>query len=214
MLQLVSLFDQLIFWNITVVEAWNLRIATYIFPYNTSKFMFIIFATLVWKLYFTNPLDYVLAKIFNPANEVNLKCLSFINYRIYSSISRIFLYQNITQKIRCDLYMNTWSALYAVQNFLRCFQAMYFYAVSLHMIISLVAFYASSLALLTLPPFFHVLTRLVITYPHKSWWVASLAILMDADEDVPEVNRAIWIQWQQWWLRWFLIFCFEIAMNE
>ena len=135
-------------------------------------------------------------------------------YRIYSSISRIFLYQNITQKVRCDLYTNTWSALYAVQNFLRCFLAMHFYAVSFRMIISLIAFYASSVALLTLPPFFHVLTRLVITYPHKSRWVASLAILMDADEDVPEVNRAIWRQWQQWWLRWFLIFCYEIAMNE
>ena len=74
---------------------------------------------------------------------------------------------------------------------------MYFYAVSFHMIISLIAFYASSIALLTLPPFFHVLTCLVITYPHKSRWVASLAILMDADEDVPEVNRAICRQWQQ-----------------
>ena len=68
---------------------------------------------------------------------------------------------------------------------------MYFYAVSFRMITSLIAFYASSVALLMLPPFFHVLTCLVITYPHKSRWVASLAILMDADEDVPEVNRAI-----------------------
>ena len=68
---------------------------------------------------------------------------------------------------------------------------MHFYAVFFRMIISLIAFYASSVALLTLPPFFHVLTRLVITYPHKSRWVASLAILMDDDEDVPEVNRAI-----------------------
>ena len=68
---------------------------------------------------------------------------------------------------------------------------MHFYAVYFRMIISLIAFYASSVALLTLPLFFHVLTRLVIIYPHKSRWVASLAILMDADEDVPEVNRAI-----------------------
>ena len=68
---------------------------------------------------------------------------------------------------------------------------MHIYAVSFCMIISLIAFHASSVALLTLPPFFHVLTRLVITYPHKSRWVASLAILMDADEDVLEVNRAI-----------------------
>ena len=67
---------------------------------------------------------------------------------------------------------------------------MHFYAVFFCMIISLIAFHASSVALLT-PPFFYVLTRLVITYPHKSRWVASLAILMDADEDVPEVNRAI-----------------------
>ena len=29
------------------------------------------------------------------------------NYRIYSSISRIFLYQNIAQKVRCDLHRNT-----------------------------------------------------------------------------------------------------------
>ena len=68
---------------------------------------------------------------------------------------------------------------------------MHFYAVSICMIISLIAFHASNVALLTLPPFFLVLTRLAITYPHKSRWVASLAILMDADEDVPEVNRAI-----------------------
>ena len=88
-----------------------------------------------------------------------------VNYRIYSSISRIFLYQNITQKVRCDLYTNTWSALYAIQNFLRCFLAMHFYAVSFRMIISLIAFHASSVALLTLSPFFHILTCLVITYP-------------------------------------------------
>ena len=68
---------------------------------------------------------------------------------------------------------------------------MHFYAVFFCMIISLIAFHASSVALLTLPPFFHVLTRLIITYPLKSPWVASLAILMDADEDVPEVNGAI-----------------------
>ena len=68
---------------------------------------------------------------------------------------------------------------------------MHFYPVSFRMIISLIACYASSAALLMLPPFLHVLTRLVVTYPHKSRWVAILAILMDADEDVPEVNRAI-----------------------
>ena len=36
-------------------------------------------------------------------------------YRIYLSISRIFLYQDITQKVGCDLYRNTWSALYAIK---------------------------------------------------------------------------------------------------
>ena len=43
------------------------------------------------------------------------------NYRIYSSISHIFLYQNIAQKVRCDLYMK-----YCMQCkfFLR-----YFYAI-------------------------------------------------------------------------------------
>ena len=68
---------------------------------------------------------------------------------------------------------------------------MHFYAVSFCMIISVIAFHTSSVALLTLSPFFHVLTCLVITYPHKSRWITSLAIFMDADEDVPEVNRAI-----------------------
>ena len=30
-----------------------------------------------------------------------------LTYYIFSSISHIFLYQNIAQKVRCDLYMNT-----------------------------------------------------------------------------------------------------------
>ena len=68
---------------------------------------------------------------------------------------------------------------------------MHFYAVSFHIIISFIAFHASSVALLTLSLFFRILTHLIITYPHKSRWVASLAILMDADEDVPELNWAI-----------------------
>ena len=68
---------------------------------------------------------------------------------------------------------------------------MHFYAVSFRMIISLIAFHASNVALLTLSPFFHVLACLVITYPYKSRWVTSLAILIGADEDVPEVNRTI-----------------------
>ena len=108
-----------------------------------------------------------------------------MTYRIYLSISCIFLYQNITQKVRCDLYMNTWSALYAVQNFFRCFLAMHFYAVSFRMIISLIAFYASSAALLTLPPFFsrsntfsyylstQVTMGCITCHPHGRWWGCS-----------------------------------------
>ena len=42
-------------------------------------------------------------------------------YHIYSSISRIFLYQNIAQKVRCDLYRNIWSTLNAIQNFFEMF---------------------------------------------------------------------------------------------
>ena len=42
-------------------------------------------------------------------------------YRIYSSISCIFLYQNIAQKVRCDLYTDIWSALHEIQNFSEMF---------------------------------------------------------------------------------------------
>ena len=35
----------------------------------------------------------------------NLHCEQ-LDSRIYSSISRIFLYQNIAQKVRCDLMQN------------------------------------------------------------------------------------------------------------
>ena len=88
------------------------------------------------------------------------------------------MYQNITQKVRCDLYANTWSALYAIQNFLKYFLAIDFYAVSFHTIISLIAFHASSVALLMLSPFFHVLTHFWFSY-HLSatligcWWGCS-----------------------------------------
>ena len=43
------------------------------------------------------------------------------DYRIYSNISRIFLFENIAKKVMCDLYTNISSALYATQNFFEIF---------------------------------------------------------------------------------------------
>ena len=107
-------------------------------------------------------------------------------YRIYSSISRIFLYQNITQKIRCDLYTNTWSALYAVQNFLRCFFAMYFYAVSFRMIIIITycllceqrCFFNAATFFSRSNTFsYHLSTQVtmgcITWHPHEHWWGCS-----------------------------------------
>ena len=52
------------------------------------------------------------------------------------------------------------------KNFLKYFLGIDLYAVAFHSIISLIAFHASKVALLMLSPFFHILSRLVITYPH------------------------------------------------
>ena len=51
--------------------------------------------------------------------------------------------------------------------FLRCFLAIELYTVSFYLIISLIAFHASSIALSTLSPFFYVLMHLAIIYPFK-----------------------------------------------
>ena len=101
-----------------------------------------------------------------------------LEYRIYSRISRIFLDQISPKKVRCDLHTNTWSALYDIQNSSRYFLAIDFCTVSFHTIISLIAFHASSVTLLMLSLFFHFLTRLVITYLHKSRCFESLATLI------------------------------------
>ena len=45
----------------------------------------------------------------------------FYAYHIYLSISNIFLYQNIAQKVRCDFYTNILRASNAIQKFFEVF---------------------------------------------------------------------------------------------
>ena len=73
----------------------------------------------------------------------------------------------IHEYMKCLVCHTRLFEVFPCYQFLRCLS-----------IISLIAFHASSVALLMLSLFFHVLTRLVITYPNKSHCVASLATLI------------------------------------
>ena len=90
---------------------------------------------------------------------------NFTIYRIYSSISHIFLFQNIAKKVMCDLYTNISSALYATQNFSEIFSCYCFLC------------YRLSYDRVT----YRLSTRVTLhcIFLPPSW---------DADEDVPEVS--------------------------
>ena len=66
------------------------------------------------------------------AIELAVKNVSCIPYSFeYKSH---FLYQNIAKKVMCNLYTNISSTLHAIQNLLRYFHAIPFYAMAFHMI--------------------------------------------------------------------------------
>ena len=62
------------------------------------------------RVFFYNSRGFFLMRCSKKGQKIeNLKVIEnqINNYRICLSISRIFLYQDITQKVRCDLYTNT-----------------------------------------------------------------------------------------------------------
>ena len=75
--------------------------------------------------------------------------------------------------------------------FLKYFLGIDFYTVAFYSIISLTAFHASNVALLMLSPFFTFYHAKLSPIHTSHVALRHLPPSLDADEDVPEVNRAI-----------------------